>query len=156
MGLYFSGKYDAAVEAAKRAIRSYPDFPNAYRWLAAALGQMGRTAEAKEALEQAIAIAPGSFDMYVRGRVPWMRPEDHATCSTACERQGCWGNDGDPTACRDPRRRCGGYSRLMGADEEGTLERLKALRRDFVDPNLTAANSREEGRRSAQTPPRCR
>ena len=48
-----------------------------------------------------------------------------------------------------------GYSRLMGVDEEGTLERLKALRRDFVDPNLTAANSREEGRRSAQTPPRC-
>jgi adenylate cyclase len=78
LGLYFSGKYEAAVEAAKRAIRSYPDFPNAYRWLAAALGQMGRTAEAKEALEQAIAIAPGSFDMYVRGRVPWMRPEDHA------------------------------------------------------------------------------
>jgi adenylate cyclase len=49
-----------------------------------------------------------------------------------------------------------GYSRLMGADEEGTHERLKALRRDFVDPKLTAANSREEGRRSAQTPPRCR
>jgi adenylate cyclase len=78
LGLYFSGKYEAAVEAAKRAIRSYPDFPNAYRWLAAAMGEMGRTAEAKEALEQAIAIAPGSFDMYVRGRVPWMRPEDHA------------------------------------------------------------------------------
>jgi adenylate cyclase len=49
-----------------------------------------------------------------------------------------------------------GYSRLMEADEEGTLERLKALRRDFVDAKLTAANSREEGRRSARTPPRCR
>jgi adenylate cyclase len=39
---------------------------------------MGRTAEAKEALEKAIAIAAGSFDIYVRGRVPWMRPVDHA------------------------------------------------------------------------------
>ena len=39
-----------------------------------------------------------------------------------------------------------GYSRLMGADEEGTLERLKARRHDFVDLKLTAANSREEGR----------
>jgi adenylate cyclase len=78
LGLYFSGEYTAAVEVAKRAIRSYPDFPNTYRWLATALGQTGRTAEAKEALERAIAIAPGSFDMYVRGRVPWMRPEDHA------------------------------------------------------------------------------
>ena len=35
-----------------------------------------------------------------------------------------------------------GYSRLMGADEEGTLERLKALRREFVDPKLIVANSR--------------
>ena len=25
-----------------------------------------------------------------------------------------------------------GYSRLMGADEEGTLERLKALRRELM------------------------
>jgi adenylate cyclase len=35
-----------------------------------------------------------------------------------------------------------GYSRLMGEDEEGTLERLKALRRELVDSELTAANSR--------------
>lgn len=78
LGLYYSREYAAAVETAKRAIRSYPDFPNTYRWLAAALGQLGRIEEAKEALEKAIAIAPGSFDMYVRGRVPWMRAEDHA------------------------------------------------------------------------------
>jgi adenylate cyclase len=29
-----------------------------------------------------------------------------------------------------------GYSRLMGADEEGTLERLKALRGELVDPKI--------------------
>jgi class 3 adenylate cyclase len=29
-----------------------------------------------------------------------------------------------------------GYSRLMGMDEEGTLERLKALRRQLVDPKI--------------------
>ena len=29
-----------------------------------------------------------------------------------------------------------GYSRLMGADEEGTLERLKALRGDLIDPKI--------------------
>ena len=78
LGLYFSGKYEAAVEAANRAIRSNPNVPLPYRWLAAALGQLGRTAEAKEALEKAIAIAPASFDMYVRQRVPWHRPEDYA------------------------------------------------------------------------------
>ncbi len=63
---------------AKRAIRSYPDFAHPYRWLAAALGQLGRIAEAKEALEQAIAIVPGAFETRVRVGVPWMRPEDHA------------------------------------------------------------------------------
>jgi adenylate cyclase len=78
LGLYFSREYAAAVEVAKRAIRSYPGFPNTYRWLAAALGQLGRTEEAKEALEKAIAVAPGSFDMYVCNRVPWIRAEDHA------------------------------------------------------------------------------
>jgi len=62
---------------AKQVVRSNPDYPLAYRWLAAALGQLGRTAEAKEALEKAIAIWPASFDLYVR-RVPWHRPQDHA------------------------------------------------------------------------------
>jgi adenylate cyclase len=35
-----------------------------------------------------------------------------------------------------------GYSRLMGADEEGTLERLKALRRDLLDPKITEHHGR--------------
>jgi adenylate cyclase len=78
LALYVSREYTAAVEAAKRAIRSYPDFPNSYRWLAAALGQLGRTDEAKEALAKAIEIVPASFEMYVSKGVPWMRPEDHA------------------------------------------------------------------------------
>jgi class 3 adenylate cyclase len=30
-----------------------------------------------------------------------------------------------------------GYSRLMEADEEGTLARLKGLRRDLIDPKIT-------------------
>ena len=35
-----------------------------------------------------------------------------------------------------------GYSRLMGADEEGTLERLKALRHDLVDPKIAEHHGR--------------
>jgi adenylate cyclase len=78
LGLYYSREYEAAIEAAKHAIRSFPEFPVPYRWLAAALGQLGRTAEAKEALERAIAIAPVVFNMYARERAPWTRPEDYA------------------------------------------------------------------------------
>ena len=35
-----------------------------------------------------------------------------------------------------------GCSRLMGADEEGTLERLKTLRRDLVDPQIAEHKGR--------------
>ena len=35
-----------------------------------------------------------------------------------------------------------GYSRLMGADEVGTLERLKSLRRELVQPGITERGGR--------------
>ena len=35
-----------------------------------------------------------------------------------------------------------GYSRLMGIDEAGTLARLKALRRDLIDPKIAAHSGR--------------
>src|SRR5689334_12981470 len=35
-----------------------------------------------------------------------------------------------------------GYSRLMGADEEGTLNRLKAHRRELIDPKITEHRGR--------------
>jgi len=35
-----------------------------------------------------------------------------------------------------------GYSRLMGVDEEGTLARLNAHRREFLDPTIAAHRGR--------------
>ena len=35
-----------------------------------------------------------------------------------------------------------GYSRLMGADEEGTLERLRAHRRELIDPKIAEHQGR--------------
>jgi class 3 adenylate cyclase len=35
-----------------------------------------------------------------------------------------------------------GYSRLMGADEEDTLERLKGLRRELLDPKIVERHGR--------------
>jgi adenylate cyclase len=78
MGFYFLRDYDCSAECAKAGIRSHPDFPNTYRWLAAALAQLGRTDEAKPALEKAIAVSPTSFAAFVRNRVPWVWPEDYA------------------------------------------------------------------------------
>jgi adenylate cyclase len=44
----------------------------------AALGQLGRALEAKEALLKATAVGPGLFDMYVRKRGLTFRTEDYA------------------------------------------------------------------------------
>jgi adenylate cyclase len=76
--LYQSRHYEAAIDAARQLIRLRPDHPPSYRWLAAALGQLGRLEEAKAALDNAIAIGEASFDMYVRKRAPFWQPEPHS------------------------------------------------------------------------------
>jgi tetratricopeptide (TPR) repeat protein len=83
---YFCRDYEASVEAAERAIRSFPDFPSPHRWLAAALGELGRTAEARHALAKAVAISPASFDFQVRDRPPGFGRKTTPPCSTASER----------------------------------------------------------------------
>jgi class 3 adenylate cyclase len=143
LGLYFSREYPAAIQAAKQTIRSYPDFPNSYRWLAAALGQLGCIEEATEALQKAMAIAPASFQSSVRERVPWMRPEDHVHMLEGLRKAGLRGD-----MSRTRRLAAilaadvAGYSRLMEADEEGTLERLQALRRELLDPKIAEHHGR--------------
>jgi len=77
-GYYFSRAYEDAVEASKNVIRSFPNFPPPYRWLAAALGQLGRFDEANAALEQGLRVSPALFDLLSRGHPPWIRPQDQA------------------------------------------------------------------------------
>jgi len=74
IGLYFSRAYDKAVEAAQYSVRSFPEHPPPYRWLAAALGQLGCVEEARKALEKAMAVVPPPF---LRD-APWYRPDDRA------------------------------------------------------------------------------
>jgi adenylate cyclase len=77
LAYYYDGDYAAAVAEARRVIRSNPDFPHIYRWLAAALAQLGHAEEARQALEHLVAIAPASLDVFVRHRFPAHRPEDY-------------------------------------------------------------------------------
>ena len=74
---YIDHLYERCVEVAQRQLSTHPGYTLTYRWLAAALGQLGRTEEASEALRNAIAFSPNEFNVYVRNRVPWMRPEDY-------------------------------------------------------------------------------
>jgi adenylate cyclase len=38
---------------------------------------LGRTEEARAALQKALEVSPRSFEFYTRRRPPWHRPEDH-------------------------------------------------------------------------------
>ena len=74
---YFEHEYANTEAGTKRLIARYPEYPLPYRWLAAALGQLGLTNEAHEALGRALAISPQSFAAHVDHRPPWFRPEDY-------------------------------------------------------------------------------
>jgi adenylate cyclase len=74
---YYRRDYAEAAKLEQGVIRDYPGYPIPHRWLAASLGQLNRTDEAREALRQAMAISPTSFDFFTRQRPRWFRPEDY-------------------------------------------------------------------------------
>jgi len=135
IGHYYCRDYEAAVEAAQRTIRAYPEFPNTYRWLAAALGQCGRIEEARAALEKAIAIAPAAFGMYIR-RVPWHRLEDHAHMLEGLCKAGWEG-------CARKRDLRGGGHALQHRSHSGDACRVAAA------PGGSAGDGRRQGGRRA-------
>ena len=73
---YFRGDYAEAAKLEQGVIRDYPGYAVPHQWLAASLGQLNRTDEAREALRQAMAISQTSFDFFMRQRQRWFRPED--------------------------------------------------------------------------------
>jgi len=76
-GFYLCRDYEAAIEAARRAVRDFPKQPLPYRWLASSLGQLGRVEEAKQVLDHLFALAPDFVGYWIHRRVAWHRPEDH-------------------------------------------------------------------------------
>ena len=78
VGRYLLGDYPGAVDAAGQALRAHPDQPLSFRWLAAALGQLGRAEEALTVIAQAsAALTPVTFDDYALARGNWLAPEAH-------------------------------------------------------------------------------
>jgi len=88
---YFERDYVATVAAARHAIAQHPEHPLAYRWLAAALGQLGRTNDASDALRASMDASSRSFEAFVRSCPPWFRPQDHEHMLDGLRRAGWQG-----------------------------------------------------------------
>ena len=65
---YLERDYLGAFEASRRVVSRFPKYPSAYRWLAASLGQLDRTEEARASLRRAIEIS-GNFFLHVHTRL---------------------------------------------------------------------------------------
>jgi adenylate cyclase len=100
LALYFSHEYERAVEAANQAIQSFPDFPQTYSWLAAAL-----------------VSSVGSKRRRRRWRRPLRlrQPPSTCMCATALPGSGrktmpiCWKVCARPDCRRsEPRQSCNG------------------------------------------------
>jgi adenylate cyclase len=70
---YLTRDYEAAVQAGWRVLDARPTTVMPHRWLAAALGQLGRRTEAADVMRRATEmLAPLSFEEYAREKGPWM------------------------------------------------------------------------------------
>jgi adenylate cyclase len=77
MAYYFERDYERCVAAARRQLSAHPGHPRIHRYLAAALGQLGRIEEAHAALDMTHTLSPRALEVYVHNRVPWLRHEDY-------------------------------------------------------------------------------
>jgi adenylate cyclase len=97
IGRYLLEDYEGAAEAANLAIRTWPAGV-VYRWLIAALGQLGRRDAASGAIRQAAqSLAPTSFDEYACRRLPWLGDDDHTHLQDGLRMAG-WEPGGDASS----------------------------------------------------------
>jgi hypothetical protein len=63
-------------EVAKSSLARYPGYPRAHRWLAAALGQLGRSDEARSALSELTRVSSTALSLYLLNPGFWC-PSDN-------------------------------------------------------------------------------
>src|SRR5271163_515550 len=110
-------------------------YPQPYRYLAACYAHMGRL-DGRTSDDRAAA-----GHHLCRDTGPQL-PAEHRASRAVSFRSAAGGRRSDMSQTRRLAADVAGYSRLMEADEEGTLERLKALRRELFDPKIAAHHGR--------------
>ena len=136
---FLGGRFEDAMPKLIAAVQHRPSSPQPHRVLASCYAHMGRLEEARVIIERLRAISP-----VVVPELSHFRNPEHRELFLSGLRLAAGEADMSQT-----RRLAAilaadvaGYSRLMGADEEGTLERLKALRRELLDPKIAEHHGR--------------
>ncbi len=88
LGHYFGQDYEGAEASALGIIRRWPDYAVGPRLHAMILAETGRLAEAKCAIDRAIALLPAPFDDFSHARMPWYTPGDHRRVVESLRRAG--------------------------------------------------------------------
>ena len=85
-------RFEEAAECARRAADWNPAFADAHGVLAAALGHLGRMAEARASLDVFTSLIPGSLADQLSAR-PFRRPADRERYLAGCARPDCRRNE---------------------------------------------------------------
>ena len=73
---YFEGDYHRAAQVAEETVQEHPTIHFAYRWLAASLGQLRRSAEGAKVIERLKQACARSIDMHVERPRAYYRQDD--------------------------------------------------------------------------------
>ena len=101
VGYYFERDFVEAEAMARRAIREFPGNARPHIVFAASLGQLGRTEEARTALEAAIVASPSLFRHTTDSRPSSYRPQDHEHLLDGLRKAGWTGASVAPRLCRN-------------------------------------------------------
>jgi tetratricopeptide (TPR) repeat protein len=141
---------DDAITWAKKARSANPGHPRRYALLASAYALKGQTARAAAELAKARRLSGDNRYSSIASLKVGLQlgvPEVRALFETTLFRRSPQGRNA--RGMTTTRRLAAilaadvaGYSRLIGADEGGTLRQLKAIRDELIDPMLAAHHGR--------------
>jgi class 3 adenylate cyclase len=128
---FLSRRFDEAMQKLLLSIQDDSSNPQPYRWLAACYAQMGRLDDARETVERLCRDAGRQLLAERRApRAVSVGPAPGGDMSQTRRLAAILAAD------------VAGYSRLIGVDEEGTLNRLRAIRATVIDPSIARYRGR--------------
>src|SRR5262249_19148485 len=74
---YLDEEYEGCIRTTRQLLHDFPEFPVGHRWLAAALGQLGRIAEAQQVISSFVSKFPLAVDALIRSRPPMISVSDY-------------------------------------------------------------------------------